>query len=80
MKPIRMCVACKERFEKEQLIRFVKQDDNIVVDKTKNIFTRGCYLCSKQSCKEKLIKQKILNKVFKTNFSSDYFKNLLERV
>ena len=50
--------------EKRELLRIVKSEDGISVDKTGKKNGRGAYVCKDKDCVEKLKKQKILNKVF----------------
>lgn len=77
--PLRMCVACKNSKPKKELIRIVKSDTGFVVDKTGKLNGRGSYICNNEECMNKLLKQKILNKVFKTNISADVYNDLKEQ-
>lgn len=77
--PIRMCVVCKGEFPKRELYRIVKTDENIVLDKTGKLGGRGAYICHSEECRNKLFKQKLLNKVFKQNVSLDVYENLKEQ-
>ena len=77
--PYRMCVACKSSKPKKELIRIVKTDEGFVVDRTGKLNGRGTYICDCNECMEKLIKQKVLNKVFKTNISLEIYDNLKEQ-
>lgn len=43
--PERTCVFCGKKFPKEQLIRFVRLEDKIIVDQEKKSSGRGAYLC-----------------------------------
>ena len=62
----RMCIACRQMFDKKDLIRVVKnKEGQIFVDKSGKANGRGAYICSNKSCFEKLKKQKILNKAYK---------------
>lgn len=74
-----MCVACKNSKPKKELIRIVKSDTGFVVDKTGKLNGRGSYICNNEECMNKLLKQKILNKVFKTNISADVYNDLKEQ-
>ena len=74
-----MCIACKSSKPKRELIRIVKNGDGIVLDKTGKLNGRGSYICNDQECMNKLIKQKVLNKVFKTNVSQDVYDKLKEQ-
>ena len=77
--PLRMCIACKSSKPKRELIRIVKNDDGIILDKTGKLNGRGSYICNDQECMNKLIKQKVLNKVFRTNVSQDVYDKLKEQ-
>ena len=66
-KPMRMCIACREMREKNQLFRVVKTNDGIVPDKTGKVSGRGAYICDSDECIKKLRKQKLLNRVFSMN-------------
>lgn len=61
--PIRMCVVCRERHEKKQLKRVVKQDGKIKIDKKAKIQCRGIYICP--DCVLEAQKKRIFERVFK---------------
>ena len=77
--PMRMCVVCKNEFSKKELIRLVKTETGIILDKTGKLGGRGTYICSNEECKNKLLNQKLLNKVFKQNINSEIYDNLKEQ-
>ena len=62
--PQRMCIACRQLFEKRQMMRVVKSEDKIFLDFTSKASGRGAYVCDNPDCVKKLKKQKLLNKVF----------------
>ena len=50
-KPQRMCVSCRERRDKKDLIRVVLgPDGDISYDPTGKASGRGAYLCKKEEC------------------------------
>ena len=49
-KPVRMCVACRERAEKEQLLRLVSRGGSLIVDQAGRAPGRGVYVHSRPSC------------------------------
>lgn len=61
--PERMCVACKSKKEKHNLLRYVIQEGNVVLDNKKHISGRGFYLCNQITCVDLLKKKRILNRV-----------------
>ena len=59
--PQRMCVICRERKNKSDLIRIVRNNQNEVkIDKNGKEQGRGAYICKDKSCLEKLKKSNIL--------------------
>lgn len=77
----RMCIACRQMFDKKDLIRVVKnKEGQIFVDKSGKANGRGAYICSNKSCFEKLKKQKILNKAFKCMVDEQVYKQLEEEI
>lgn len=62
--PMRMCVSCREMKPKKELIRIVKNGEEIKLDKTGKANGRGAYICNDKECIAKLKKQKLLNRVF----------------
>ncbi len=66
---IRMCVVCRERKPKEELIRIVFDSDDFssyIIDAVK-ADGRGAYICRCRQCIDRCIKQKALNRVFRRN-------------
>ncbi len=68
--PIRTCVACRSKKDKKELIRFVLDKDNwVIMDEFQKEKGRGIYLCNDVSCREKILKNKGLNRLFRTDKS-----------
>ena len=64
-KPIRTCIACRQEFEKSQLVRIVRTPEgNYIVDKTGKANGRGAYICGSEECVKKLKKNRLLNRAF----------------
>lgn len=64
-KPIRTCIACRQEFEKNQLVRIVKTPEGeFKVDYSGKLNGRGAYLCGAPECVKKLKKNKLLNRAF----------------
>lgn len=75
--PIRMCLSCRKRFPKKDLIRIVKNKENqIFVDKTFKAHGRGAYICKDIGCFENLKKTHKLNKNFKCEIPIDIYEKL----
>lgn len=74
-----MCIACKSSKPKQELVRIIRTDDGFVVDRKGKMNGRGSYICNCDECMNKLIKNRILNKVFKTNISAEVYDKLKEQ-
>ena len=54
--PMRMCVSCKERMAKKELIRIVATPDGqVVLDPTGRLPGRGAYVCHNPECQKKAL-------------------------
>ena len=62
--PMRTCIACKACKPKKELIRIVKSEDGIFLDRTGRKNGRGAYICDDAACIAKLKKGKLLNRAF----------------
>jgi len=76
-KPARKCMGCNESKEKNDLIRIVKSKEGIVeVDLTGKKNGRGAYICKAETCLDKVIKSKRLEKVFEIKINEDLYESL----
>ena len=78
--PMRQCVACRTMKGKRELIRIVKSEDGISVDKTGKKNGRGAYVCKDKNCVEKLKKQKILSRVFSAPVDGAVYDEISEEI
>lgn len=77
--PQRMCVVCRQMKPKKDCLRVVRTtDDNYVFDTTGKLNGRGAYVCKEQSCLDKCVKTKALNKAFKHNVSDNVYSDIKE--
>lgn len=77
----RMCVVCREMQDKKELLRIVKtKEGDFFIDKTGKKNGRGAYICKREECLKKLIKQKSLNKTFKTNIPESFYQEIEEEL
>lgn len=77
---LRTCIVKKERFKKEELIRFVlNESNNVLLDVHKNLPGRGVYVHNDSSTIKKLIDKKLLNRAFKTNVDETFYQTLKEK-
>lgn len=75
---MRTCIACKACKPKKELVRIVKSDDGISLDRTGRKNGRGAYVCNCEECVAKLKKGKLLNKTFSMPVSDEVYDALLE--
>lgn len=77
MERLRMCIACREMKDKRELLRIVKdKEGDIFVDESGKQNGRGAYVCKSKDCIDKLQKQKLLNKTFKTNIDDAVYEKI----
>lgn len=75
--PQRTCMGCNQKKDKKDLIRIVKNKENVIkVDKTGKMQGRGAYICNDVNCLEKVIKNKRLEKVLETKISQEIYENV----
>lgn len=75
---MRTCVACKEKMPKKELVRIVKFNDEIFLDRTGKANGRGAYICPRKECFDKLKKSKGLNRAFEMEVNEQVYEALLE--
>lgn len=75
--PMRMCVACREMRAKKDLIRVVRTEDGLKLDRTGKINGRGAYLCRDAACLSKAIKIRALERTLEAPLT-DELKDALE--
>lgn len=65
MKPLRMCMVCRKRREKEALIRVVRRTpEGAAVDLTGKEPGRGAYVCRERACIEQAQQRRVLERAF----------------
>jgi predicted RNA-binding protein YlxR (DUF448 family) len=65
--PFRMCIGCRSRKRKGEMIRFVRNASGSIVTGTKNLQGRGFYLCPDLTC---------LNTAYKRMRRTDFLKRV----
>ena len=60
--PMRTCVGCRQSKPKKELIRMVKNEGKVVVDRSGKQNGRGIYLCDDPDCFEGAKKKKAINR------------------
>ncbi len=74
--PMRQRVGCRESKEKKQLIRIVKNDQEITIDRTGKKNGRGAYLCDNLECLVKARKNRGLNRAFRMEVDESVYEEL----
>lgn len=75
--PMRKCIGCNEMFPKKELIRIVHTpEDAFVIDASGKKNGRGAYLCANESCLEKAIKTKAVNRSFGMNVPEEVYESM----
>lgn len=75
--PQRTCMGCNTKKDKKDLIRIVKNKENIItLDKTGKMQGRGAYICDNIECLEKVIKTKRLERILETKISEEIYNDL----
>ena len=81
--PLRTCVVSKEKLPKQELVRVVKNNENIVfVDLTGKSNGRGAYIKKDIDVLEKAIKSKVLERhlaIEIPNSVYDELRNIIEK-
>jgi predicted RNA-binding protein YlxR (DUF448 family) len=80
--PIRMCVGCRERFNKKDLVRIVRTPKGEVkLDRTGKLSGRGAYICpGKSECLDRAIKAKTLERNLEIEISQETYDKLREEL
>lgn len=76
--PQRTCCVCRNKTEKDNLIRIAKVNGNIIVDNTHNKNGRGIYVCKTENCVNKLIKINAINRNLKANLTQEKLNNIID--
>lgn len=76
--PTRRCVGCRDSFEKGQLLRIVKFNGCVFIDKAGKADGRGAYFCGKETCLKAIIKGRKLEKTFRMQIPADIYNSLEE--
>lgn len=75
--PMRMCVVTRERFEKRELIRIVRnKDGEVFVDESGKQNGKGCYLKRDLEVINKARSNKILDRVLESNIPDSIYEEL----
>lgn len=75
--PQRTCIGCNTKKDKKELIRIVKnKNGEIKVDFTGKMDGRGTYICKREECLNKAIKNKKIVRIFEMEIEDSIYENL----
>ncbi len=79
-KPQRMCVACRNMINQDELMRVVKSNisGEAELDLDKKKFGRGAYVCRNEKCINLAKKKRAFERHMKTEVSNDLYTKLIE--
>lgn len=78
--PIRKCIACGSRRNEIELLRIVKNKDQILIDPGSDLPGRGAYLCPSENCINKSQENNLLEKALKTEISDNFYHKIMEEI
>ena len=71
--PVRECILCHEKYEKSNLVRIVKNERGIELDKNQKKDGRGAYICYKCKDSENISKKRVLDRAFKQKIPDEIY-------
>lgn len=79
--PIRTCIGCNTKFDKENVLRFVADyDGNLIPDINRKLPGRGASVCLDEACVKAAIKKKAFVRQLKSKSEAETLKNIAEQV
>lgn len=78
--PMRMCVACREMRAKKDLMRVVRTEDGLKLDRTGKLSGRGAYLCRDAACMEKAVRTRALERALEASMNDELKAALLSEI
>ena len=79
--PQRQCMGCRERKNKRDLIRVVRNADGVVsLDFSGKAPGRGAYICRSAECLEKAVRQRQLERALETKIDEAVYQQLMEEI
>ena len=78
--PVRECIVCGGKFEKNDLVRIAVRDGKIFVDALCRAGGRGAYICKKPDCFDKLLQKRRLDRAFKRSVEASVYEEIIEEL
>ena len=76
----RMCVACRTRKHKTELVRISCLNGEAVVDQQKRQTSRAIYVCKDTNCIQRLKKSNAIQRCLHQTYAEDFFDKLIENL
>lgn len=76
--PTRMCIACREMRERQELFKLVKNNSDIVLDQLYKMDGRGTYICKEENCIKLAFAKGMLKRALKEDVNSSLETELLD--
>jgi len=76
METVRMCVVCRDRKAKSELIKVVKNKSGEFAIATEHTEGRGAYVCKQAECVKNAIKKRAFNRSFKCEVKKEIYEEL----
>lgn len=76
MTPVRMCCVCRERHEKNELLRVVKDGAGLKLDSAQKMQGRGAYICKNAECVGQAKKRRAFERAFSCKVEDSFFAEL----
>ena len=71
--PARMCISCREKKPKKELIRVIVSQGELIADETGKANGRGAYICPSVDCLDKAKKTKAFSRMLETHLSDEAY-------
>ena len=79
--PERSCIGCRKKSAKDTLLRIVRMPDgDYRMDRKGTLAGRGAYLCRNTACLQTVIKQRSLDRSFRTKVPEAFYQTLSEAI
>ncbi len=73
----RMCVSCRKRKEKQDLIRLIKTDGGAALDESFKAQSRGAYVCKNEQCILNAKSRRAIQRALYCNVCDEIFEEMI---
>ncbi len=80
-RPERTCIVCRNKKDKNDLIRIVRdKDNNFFYDPTGKANGRGAYICKDEACINKFLKKSFLERSFRQSINNETINKIRDEI